>query len=86
MLSKCANPECTATFRYLHQGKLYRARMPKNDPRRTSFDEGNSVRKPVKPLEFFWLCEGCAQHLTLAFDPQSGITVRPNASAKSAVA
>jgi hypothetical protein len=86
MLCKCANPECSASFRNLHQGKLYRARMPNNDQRRTSAGEGNSIRKPAKQLEFFWLCEGCAQHLTLAFDPQSGITVRPNAPAKSAVA
>ena len=24
MLSKCANPGCTATFLYLHRGKLFR--------------------------------------------------------------
>jgi hypothetical protein len=23
MLSKCANPSCPTTFRYLHEGKLY---------------------------------------------------------------
>jgi hypothetical protein len=23
MLSKCANPSCLTTFRYLHEGKLY---------------------------------------------------------------
>jgi hypothetical protein len=28
MLSKCANPKCTALFRYLHIGKLFRMEVP----------------------------------------------------------
>jgi hypothetical protein len=28
MLSKCANPKCSAAFRYLHDGKLFRMEVP----------------------------------------------------------
>jgi hypothetical protein len=27
MLSKCANPSCRASFRYLHEGKLFRIEL-----------------------------------------------------------
>ncbi len=32
MLSKCANPGCTATFLYLHQGKLFRLNVAHDIP------------------------------------------------------
>ncbi len=50
MLSKCANPTCFARFRYLHQGRIYKVRMPLDRA-------GNSHHK----VENFWLCDRCSQ-------------------------
>lgn len=48
MLSKCANPACTRSFRYLHEGKLF-WREPGRDPRTGAVVKG----------EWFWLCDHC---------------------------
>jgi len=32
MVSKCANPNCSAPFLYLHQGKLFRLETDAQDP------------------------------------------------------
>ena len=71
MLSKCVNRECLATFRYLHEGKLFKLEC--NDPRFKTFGA-----KPANS-EYFWLCSACADHMTVVF--QNGeITVRPLAT------
>jgi len=68
MLSKCVNPECFATFRYLHEGKLFKLEC--NDPRLKDL--------AVRPSnsEYFWLCSSCADHMTVVFH-KGQITVRP---------
>ena len=48
MLSKCANPACTRTFRYLHEGKLF---WRETDP-------GSGIGTVAKG-EWFWLCDNC---------------------------
>lgn len=61
MLSKCANPNCSAAFRYLHEGKLFRVARP-------AADNGNgngSWKKVPQQLEYFWLCDSCAARMTL---------------------
>ena len=70
MLSKCANPPCSASFRYLHAGKLFRFEtrdMPEAQP--------GIVRLPPQNVEFFWLCESCVQEFTLVSDPVDGVRV-----------
>ena len=62
MLSKCANPACWARFHYLHQGRLFRIE--------TSFV---SPEGPARRNEHFWLCESCAQTLTVALE--NGIVI-----------
>jgi phage terminase large subunit GpA-like protein len=87
MLSKCANPECSATFRYLSLGKVFRAEIPAGiDRRRATMGDGDSMNKALRRLEFYWLCEHCARKMTLVFDKEAGVTVHPVASAKSAAA
>jgi hypothetical protein len=75
MLSKCANPRCTARFRYLHDGKLFRFELP------TAFgtvnaDAGNA-RKPALRTEFFWLCSACSSQMTIVYRRDIGVTTRP---------
>ena len=74
MLSKCANPSCSASFRYFHQGKLFRMEMPAANP-----DEAvlTAAGKSVRRAEFFWLCDVCAKVMTLEYDQSGGVLVRP---------
>jgi len=70
MLHKCANPDCTHPFRKLSEGKLFlveteagKARNPK-----ASWD-GTSGHH----LEYFWLCAGCSQVMTLTYEKARGV-------------
>ncbi len=57
MLSKCVNPACTASFRYLHEGKVFRLeRLPADDTAKQH------------SFEYFWLCPPCASFLTVVFE------------------
>lgn len=77
MISKCANPACSAHFLYLHEGKLFRVlrRTEEAPGPQTGIDP--TVRKRSQRVEFFWLCEKCAAKLTVKYEKGSGITVRP---------
>jgi len=71
MLSKCANPSCSASFRYFHEGKLFRVD-------RAAGPAGNvGSAKPSGRVEFFWLCSRCASHLTLLHNIDGQVTVTP---------
>jgi hypothetical protein len=86
MVSKCANPECSAPFRYFHTGKLFQAETSVGLDRRRSLGQDARQDKPLRRLEFFWLCEGCAQSMTLSFDKETGVTVHHKDYARSASA
>jgi hypothetical protein len=70
MLSKCSNPGCSATFRRLQTGKLFRFDSPN---RRLS--EDSSTPKSPLGVEFFWLCEACAAKFTLVSNSTEGTRV-----------
>jgi len=74
MLSKCANPSCTASFRYFHQGKLFRMEVETSDP-----DEAvlTHAGKSVRRAEFFWLCDRCATQMTLEHSRSGRVVVKP---------
>jgi hypothetical protein len=74
MLSKCANPGCTATFLYLHQGKLFRLNVGNDIPVSSSLPQ---TVKPAQRVEFFWLCSQCASELTIDYDQGTGVAVVP---------
>jgi hypothetical protein len=54
MLSKCLNPSCSATFRYLSDGRVFHLELP------ASGNNGTSRRR-----EYFWLCEQCCASFTV---------------------
>src|SRR5205807_9210739 len=76
VVSKCANPACSAPFRYLHEGKLFRMEMNPDGAVDTLHVVAPSG-KPAKHTEFFWLCDECAIRMTLAFEKGGGIKTRP---------
>jgi hypothetical protein len=71
MLSKCANPSCSASFRYFHQGKLFR--METDAP---GHNGTTSAAKTVRRTEFFWLCDKCASEMTLEYDSKGSVRVK----------
>lgn len=54
MVAKCANPSCSKTFRYLHEGTLYRMGICK--PNGQGWSEHS---------EWFWLCDECASKMVV---------------------
>jgi len=86
MLSKCSNPACSASFLYLHKGKLFRMETSAAPEARPDFANDSDDKMPVRRLEYFWLCEECASQMTLAFERGTGITTRPLNRARRASA
>ena len=67
MLSKCLNPHCSATFRYLGQGRLFRIDFAEAR-RKMAYAGGKmpaSRGAKSSPIEYFWLCESCAATMTI---------------------
>jgi len=54
MLGKCTNPSCSALFRYLEEGMLFRL-----EP-----DPNLRLSNPKAP-EYYWLCHSCSAAMTL---------------------
>jgi len=86
MVSKCANPDCSVPFRYFHTGKLFRAESSLGFDRRRTMGQDSQQSKPLRRLEFFWLCEDCSAKMTLIFDQASGVAVRPRERARTVAA
>ena len=77
MLSKCANPGCSASFLYLHQGKLFRLETSGNgDDTRGEVADPQS-KHSSRRLEYFWLCDECASLMTVSFKKGVGVMTRP---------
>lgn len=54
MLSKCANSACLATFRYLHEGRLFHMAV------------GSAAPDQETTRERFWLCGECSKKMTVS--------------------
>ena len=66
MVSKCANPACSAPFRYLHEGRIFTVRSDTPSHRSDGADPN---------VERYWLCSTCSNNLTLVL--QNGrVTLR----------
>jgi len=74
MLSKCANPACSTTFRYLSEGKLYlidsKATWVRHRARAESKYAGKS-----SIYEYCWLCSSCSREMTIQIDYDFQISV-----------
>ena len=75
MLHKCANPACASVFRRLSHGKLF---LLETD---AGAIPGSSLSGPrerfARRVERYWLCDGCASLLTLAFEAGKGMITVP---------
>jgi hypothetical protein len=68
MLSKCANPVCSATFRYLHQGRIFQLVLT---PAAEMATENGLLR-----VERFWLCDTCSIEMNVIWDGARAKVVR----------
>ena len=84
MLSKCANPGCSAPFLYLHHGQLFRVEVERAAEGGPSFGADPELKRPSRGTEYFWLCDDCAPLMTLRFKRGSGVITEPLAKAKAA--
>jgi hypothetical protein len=64
MVSKCANPSCSATFRYLREGRLFHVAA------------GSATSEQGATHERFWLCGECSGKMTVVAGP-AGVLVIP---------
>jgi len=60
MLSKCVNSACSAKFRYLHEGKVFRLER--------SHLHSDKSAGPAHNFEYFWLCPVCSTFLTVVYE------------------
>jgi hypothetical protein len=72
MLSKCANPSCSAQFIYLREGKLF---VMEHSAKPRLKLHGPVLAKPASRLEHFWLCGRCSESFTLIYQAEHGVQV-----------
>jgi hypothetical protein len=78
MLSKCANPNCSKTFLYLREGKLFRVEVPVNGNQERNSPEGEKNKLAGRyRSEYFWLCRHCASQMTVVWRKDAGVTTVP---------
>jgi hypothetical protein len=79
MVSKCANPQCSEIFRYLHQGRIFHLRP-------SPAVEAAAVGRGPVVNERFWLCDVCAKEMTVTWNgsraevirlPEDGLALAP---------
>jgi hypothetical protein len=73
VLHKCVNPDCSAQFRYLHQGRLFEIEIQYLE---TADSAGQGTLRNGKGyVERCWLCDQCVTHTALRFDQRRGLIV-----------
>jgi len=63
VITKCANPGCNVTFRYLRGGKLFLLDLPC-----PSCKGGTNGAASQRRLEYFWLCEQCSAKMNVVIN------------------
>ena len=74
MLAKCANPACSATSHYLHEGKLFPVELRGDS---ATVEPGTDPELRGTPLHFrcFWLCSPCSRVMTIEPDGKGGVSI-----------
>ncbi len=65
MLSKCANPDCEARFRYLKEGTVYIAEWPNEGDSCELTESAGPLHHRWERREMFWLCSDCNRSMIL---------------------
>jgi hypothetical protein len=81
MLTKCANPACTARFHYFRHGRdgrLFQVERRSNGAGKNGVSNG--AAKNGHNVEHFWLCAACSAAYTIAVDVEGRVDVQPQPS------
>ncbi len=73
MLSNCAAPGCSATFHYLHQGRVFV--FERGKPGQTQPAEHTDPAPASAEPRYAWLCEECQRKFTIACDDRGNLRV-----------
>lgn len=75
MVQKCANPKCSAIFRYANRGRLFSFEI--RNPVGPCRDVPPAIceRKPSHIAINFWLCDDCSRTLSVEFNAQTGVSI-----------
>jgi len=84
MVSKCANPACPVSFRYLRDGRLFRFEGEESVPSQTG-ETISSAKTQARRARFAWLCHQCCSKVKLVVR-SDGIFTEPLARAQAASA
>lgn len=76
MVEKCVNPECSASFRYLREGRVFVTEV-EGDAR----TEGKA--RPGR-FGYVWLCKSCCREMTVVVEKGQGMKVVPLVAASIA--
>lgn len=74
MLAKCANPACSATFHYLHEGKLFPVEL-RSDSASVEWGTDLEFRGTQLCAQCFWLCSPCSRVMTIEPDGKGGVSI-----------
>lgn len=74
MLSKCANPACSTTFRYLREGKLFLIESEAGPARGRPTAALQNPGK-ARGIDYVWLCSSCCRDLTVSLDDEDKVRV-----------
>jgi len=74
MLAKCANPACSAIFRYFDEGMLFVFEAKPDPSMRGPPADPDYVGRLQTP-RYVWLCSSCCSAMTLQPDGDHGVTV-----------
>ena len=75
MLSRCANPECGTSFRYLKEGRMFVAEWANTGDTCELSDLSGPLNHRWGRREMFWLCDACSRTLTLMVKGSSVVVV-----------
>lgn len=75
MVTKCANPSCENPFRYLRKGKLFLLEKPPITLISVLSPPEAEFRQSAPRGEYFWLCDECAQNMTVTSDGHGGVLI-----------
>lgn len=76
MVATCANPACSAPFHNLRSGKLFLVETAVNTDSAQEQSRTDFAPSPRR-IQYFWLCESCAQTMRLIYDRRTGVGVEP---------
>jgi hypothetical protein len=72
MVKKCANPRCSEPFLHLAQGRLFAVRRESRSPINSNSGDTSECSDG---WECFWLCDRCAETMTVAIDRKHVVRV-----------